>query len=143
MASAARGRYKPETKFNKPEKFGKSHAAISVGRSPDGRRRLAPGMPMHRGLVDCGFAMLTAALIAASSAPSLTKDLITPAERCSRLSRQVDDAIKAKAADKQVAAVSVLQKRGVRLCAQDKRAQGIRSLAKALKLLGVKPIDID
>ena len=87
--------------------------------------------------------MLTAALIAASSAPSLAKDLITPAERCSRLSRQVDDAIKAKAADKQVAAVSVLQKKGVRLCEQYKRAQGIRHLAKALKLLGVKPIDID
>ena len=77
------------------------------------------------------------------AAPSLAEVTITPAERCCRLSRQVDDAIKAKAADKQVAAVSVLQKKGVRLCEQYKRAQGIRHLAKALKLLGVKPIDID
>ena len=87
--------------------------------------------------------MLTAALIAASSAPSLAKVTITPAERCRRLSREADDAIKAKAADKQVAAASALQKKGVRLCAQDRHAQGIRDLAKALKLLGVKPIDID
>jgi hypothetical protein len=98
---------------------------------------------MYRALVDCGIAMLTTALIAASSAPSPAKVTITPAERCSRLSRQVDEAIKAKAADKQVAAASALQKKGVRLCAENKRAQGIRDLAKALKLLGVKPIDID
>jgi hypothetical protein len=82
-------------------------------------------------------------LIAASSAQSLAKVTITPAERCSRLSRQVDEAINAKAADKQVAAASALQKKGVRLCAEDERAQGIQTLVKALKLLGVKPIDID
>ena len=88
--------------------------------------------------------MLTAALIAASSAPSVAKVTITPAERCSRLSRQVDEAIiKAKAADKQVAAARELQRKGVHLCAENKRAQGIRDLAKALKLLGVKPIDLD
>ena len=66
---------------------------------------------MHRALVDCGIAMLTAALIAASSAPSLAKVTVPPAERCNRLSRQVDEAIKAKAADKQVAAASALEKR--------------------------------
>jgi len=98
---------------------------------------------MHRAIVDCRIAVLTAALIAASSAPSLAKVTITPAERCSRLSRQVDEAIEAKAADKQVAAARELQKKGVRLCAENKRAQGIRDLAKALKLLGVKPIDLD
>ena len=82
-------------------------------------------------------------LIAASRAQSLAKVTITPAERRSRLSRQVDEAIEAKAADKQVAAASALQKKGVRLCAQNKRAQGIQTLVKALKLLGVKPIDFD
>ncbi|MDW6024787.1 hypothetical protein SAZ10_23820 [Mesorhizobium sp. BAC0120] len=67
--------------------------------------------------------MPTTAWIAAGSAPSLAKVTVTRPERCSRLSRQVDDAIKAKPADKQVAAVSVLQKKGVRLCEQYKRAQ--------------------
>jgi hypothetical protein len=85
--------------------------------------------------------MLTVASIAAS-ALSFEKVTITPAERCSRFCRQIDDAIKAKVADKQVAATSALQKKGTRLRAQDKHAQRIRSLAKALKLLGVKPIDL-
>jgi hypothetical protein len=91
---------------------------------------LAPGTPMHRALVDCGIELLTAASITVSSAPSLAKVTITPAERCSRLSRPVDEAIGTKAADKQVAAASALQKKDVRLCAEDERAQGIRALAK-------------
>jgi hypothetical protein len=100
-------------------------------------------MPMRRALFGYASGMLAAALIAAGTLPSAAKITITPAERCSRLARQVDEAIKANAANKQVVAASTLQKKAIRFCAQKKRAQGIRYFAKALKLLGARPVDID
>jgi hypothetical protein len=100
-------------------------------------------MPMHRVFVDSTIVLLAATVIAASAAPSVARITITPAERCSRLSREVDEAIKGDASGKQVTAASVLQKQAIRLCARKKRAQGIRTFAKALKMLGQKPSDID
>jgi hypothetical protein len=100
-------------------------------------------MPMHRVFVDSTIVLLAATVIAASAAPSVARITITPAERCSRLSREVDEAIKGDASGKQVTAASALQKQAIRLCAHKKRAQGIRTFAKALKLLGQKPSDID
>jgi hypothetical protein len=100
-------------------------------------------MPMHRAFVDSMIVLLAATVIAAGSAPSVARVTITPAERCSRLGREVDEAIKGDASAKQVTAASELQKQAIRLCAHKKRAQGIRTFAKALKLLGQKPSDID
>jgi hypothetical protein len=98
---------------------------------------------MHRAFVGSAVAILVAALVAAGIAPVLAKTTITPAERCNRLSRQVDEAIYANSKSTQVNAARTLQKRAILLCAQNKRAQGIRTFAKALKLLGAKPADID
>jgi len=64
-------------------------------------------------------------------------------ELCSRLSRQVDQAIETHAKAAQVAAAKALQKKGTRYCADRKQAQGIRMFANALKLLGVAPVDPD
>ncbi|SFQ18026.1 hypothetical protein SAMN03159463_05891 [Mesorhizobium sp. NFR06] len=67
----------------------------------------------------------------------------TRTERCTNLSRQVDEALQTHAAATQVTAAKALQKRANRFCANKKQAQGIRMLANALKLLGVTPIDPD
>ena len=67
----------------------------------------------------------------------------TRTERCTNLSRQVDEALETHAAATQVTAAKALQKRANRFCANKKQAQGIRMLANALKLLGVTPIDPD
>lgn len=84
-----------------------------------------------------------AILIAAAPVQSEADNILTPAERCSRLSRQVDEAISAHPPGSRVTAARALQKRGQLQCSQKKRAQGIRTLAKALKLLGAKPVNID
>lgn len=78
-------------------------------------------------------------LITAAVGVSDAKVAITRAERCSNLSRQVDEALDAAAT--QVAAAKALQRKGNRYCAKKKEAQGIRMLANALKLLGVTPVD--
>jgi hypothetical protein len=66
---------------------------------------------------------------------------LTRTERCTNLSRQVDEALETHAAATQVTAAKALQRKGNRFCAAKKQAQGIRMLANALKLLGVTPID--
>ncbi|PZV36657.1 hypothetical protein [Mesorhizobium kowhaii] len=66
---------------------------------------------------------------------------ITRTERCSNLSRQLDEALETHATATQVTAARALQRKGNRYCANKKQAQGIRMLANALKLLGVTPTD--
>jgi len=66
---------------------------------------------------------------------------ITRSEQCDRLSLQLDQAIQTTAETAEVAEATTLQKTAVRFCAERKQAQGIRTLANALKLLGVTPDD--
>ncbi|MFD9898118.1 hypothetical protein ACHMW4_07665 [Mesorhizobium sp. UC22_110] len=66
---------------------------------------------------------------------------ITRSERCNRLSQQLDEAIENHAQAVQVAQAKALQKKATRYCADHKQAQGIRTFANALKLLGVTPDD--
>ena len=84
-----------------------------------------------------GILLITAA-VGASSAKVTP---LTRTERCTNLSRQVDEALETHAAATQVTAAKALQRKGNRFCANKKQAQGIRMLANALKLLGVTPID--
>ena len=86
-------------------------------------------------------ALLAAALATVATGQSQAKAPITRSERCSRLSRQLDEAIEKHARTTQVVTAKAFQKKAVRYCAERKQAQGIRTLANALKLLGVKPID--
>ena len=88
-------------------------------------------------------ALLGISLVMAVVGVSDAKVTITRAERCSNLSRQVDEALESHATATQVTAAKALQKKGNRFCANKKQAQGIRMLANALKLLGVTPLDPD
>jgi hypothetical protein len=82
---------------------------------------------------------MSIAVVAAG--PSDAKLAMTRSERCSRLSRQLDEAIETHAKAMQVSEARGLQKKANRYCADKKQAQGIRMLANALKLLGVTPTD--
>jgi FKBP-type peptidyl-prolyl cis-trans isomerase len=68
---------------------------------------------------------------------------VTRSEHCNRLSQQLDGAIETQADAAQATKAMALQKKANRFCAERKQAQGIRTLADALKLLGVTPIDQD
>jgi len=96
---------------------------------------------MQRVSISLMGASLGILLITAAVGVSDAKVAITRAERCSNLSRQVDEALETHAAATQVAAAKALQRKGNRYCAKKKEAQGIRMLANALKLLGVTPVD--
>lgn len=90
--------------------------------------------------------VLSLVLITANAARSdaravVAKPPVTRSESCNRLSRQVDAAIEKQAKAVQVAEAKALQRKAERLCAARKQAQGIRTLANALKVLGVAPVD--
>jgi len=110
---------------------------------------------MQRFWISVMGALLSISLITAAAGTSTPAKVVTPAkvattakvapltraERCTNLSRQVDEALETHAAATQVTAAKALQRKGNRFCANKKQAQGIRMLANALKLLGVTPID--
>lgn len=101
---------------------------------------------MRRTSIGLVSALLPLLLIAAGAAQSETKTvaakvLVTRSERCSRLSRQLDEAIEKHAKARQVAEAKALQRRASRFCANKQQAQGIWTLANALKALGVAPVD--
>jgi len=89
-----------------------------------------------------GVLLGTSFAIAASVQPHAGPNL-TRSELCSRLGRQLDEAIETHAKAAQVATAKALQKKGNRYCAGRKQAQGIRTFANGLKLLGVTPVDPD
>lgn len=86
-------------------------------------------------------ALLGIALASVALGQIEAKTVITRSERCNGLSHQVDEAIKTHARAPQVARAKALQKKANRFCATKRQAQGIRTLANALKLLGVTPIE--
>jgi len=98
---------------------------------------------MQRISISLMGALLNISLVTAVVGVSDAKVAITRAERCSNLSRQIDEALETHATATQVTAAKALQRKGNRYCAKKKEAQGIRMLANALKLLGVTPIDTD
>ncbi|WP_214477642.1 hypothetical protein [Mesorhizobium sp. dw_380] len=98
---------------------------------------------MQRFSISLMGALLGISLVTGPVEAGGTKVATTRTERCSNLSRQIDEALETHPAATQVAAAKALQRRGNRLCAKKKEAQGIRTLANALKLLGVTPIDPD
>ncbi|MDG4879213.1 hypothetical protein P9273_29475 [Mesorhizobium sp. WSM4935] len=88
-------------------------------------------------------ALLSIPLVSGPVEAGQAKVATTRTERCAALNRQVDEALGGHAAATQVTAAKALQRKGNRFCSAKKEAQGIRTLAKALKLLGVTPIDPD
>ncbi|WP_404927737.1 hypothetical protein [Mesorhizobium sp. ORM16] len=80
-------------------------------------------------------------------APSGAEAAVTRSESCSRLGLQLDGAIETKddlgASAIHLAEATAIQNKASRFCAERKEAQGIRTFANALKLLGVTPVDLN
>ncbi|WP_457150289.1 hypothetical protein [Mesorhizobium sp. P5_C1] len=96
---------------------------------------------MQRGSNGWTGALLGMSLAVTAIGPSEAKAAITRSEHCDRLSHQLDEVIQTKAETAEVAEATTLQKTAIRFCAERKQAQGIRTLANALELLGVTPDD--
>ena len=99
-------------------------------------------MALMRNILTISTIVLTGAIV--SIAPieqSMAAETLTRTELCGKLQQQVQHAITEHAEAKRAAKAKALQKTGTRFCASNKQAQGIRSYAQALKLLGVQPVD--
>jgi hypothetical protein len=92
-------------------------------------------------------ALIGLAIAMLAAAPSDAEAALSRTEYCSRLGHQLDGAMHTKADPganaSQFAAAAALQGKANRFCAARKQAQGIRTYANALKLLGVTPVDLD
>src|SRR5438552_12694257 len=139
----------PQTSFrNTPEKLQKSFKSIidhTEGPSSAAALQHLFGwrQAMQRFSISLIGALGGILLVTGPIEAGEAKVATTRTERCTNLSRQVDEALETHAAATQVTAAKALQKRANRFCANKKQAQGIRMLANALKLLGVTPIDPD
>lgn len=68
----------------------------------------------------------------------------TREEECRLLQRQLQhELLVTHAKARRAAEARALQGKAIKLCASSRKAQGIRTFADALKLLGVRPIDQD
>lgn len=80
---------------------------------------------------------------AAEAAPSFDRDtmaaMMTVPEKCNRLEKQFDMAVKAHQKAERVGEAKALRIEGGNLCANGSHAQGISKLERALRNLGVKP----
>jgi uncharacterized membrane protein YraQ (UPF0718 family) len=99
-------------------------------------------MALMRNILTISTIVLTGAIV--SIAPieqSMAAETLTRTELGGKLQQQVQHAMTEHAEAKRAAKAKALQKTGTRFCASNKQAQGIRSYAQALKLLGVQPVD--
>jgi hypothetical protein len=95
-----------------------------------------------RNILTISTIVLTGALsIAAPIERSMADETPTRTELCGKLQQQTQQAITEHAEAKRAAKARALQRKATRFCASNKQAQGIRTFAQALKLLGVQPID--
>ncbi|MBA8877379.1 hypothetical protein [Phyllobacterium myrsinacearum] len=87
--------------------------------------------------------ILLAGAILSSGAYGVSAEERPPSrkELCAKFQTQVHQAIIEHAEVPRAAKAKSLQKKAIRFCASDKQAQGIRTFAKALKLLGVQPVN--
>jgi hypothetical protein len=97
--------------------------------------------PMQRLVAGIAIVLAGMATTAVAAGHAAVKAPITRIERCNALEEQFDHAIIQHARVKRAAQARALQKEAQKFCAGRNQAQGIRAYAKALKLLGVKPID--
>jgi len=95
-----------------------------------------------RNVLTISTIILTGALYAAAPVDlSMADETLTRSQLCGKLQLQTQQAITEHAEAKRAAKARALQRRATRFCASNKQAQGIRTFAQALKLLGVQPID--
>jgi hypothetical protein len=79
-----------------------------------------------------------AATAARTISPSFAQTAPLPSDRCQQLNRQIDEAASSGTRNRPLQAARNLQRRGSRLCSVGRKTQGIRSLGRALRLLGAK-----
>lgn len=96
---------------------------------------------MKRMLVISMALIMGVANAAASTASSKDHVQISRHERCSLLDRQLTRALNSKHAEGHAGTARTLRRKARHFCASRREAQGIRSYADALKLLGIVPID--
>lgn len=87
--------------------------------------------------------MMAAALTVSSALATSPKQALTPADRCSLMASQLQQVIKARPNSRNAASAGALHRQGDQFCLQKKWAQGLRSYATGLKMLGSKPTNID
>jgi hypothetical protein len=142
-------RHTPETRFNTPEKLAKTSPVITIPAVAEALRHNAKrwSANMQRRSTGWMAALTGISLAMLAVAQSGAEAAVTRSEYCSRLGLQLDGVIQAKAepgADaREIAEATALQDKANRLCAERKQAQGIRTFANALKLLGVTPVDLN
>lgn len=91
--------------------------------------------------------MLSAPVLAASSystakptgSHNFQTAAMTPAEQCTSLQQQFDEAIKTHEKAAKATEAKTMRTEGGNLCASGKQADGAAKLEQALKALGVKP----
>ncbi|MBN9069412.1 MAG: hypothetical protein J0H60_23975 [Rhizobiales bacterium] len=96
---------------------------------------------MRRFVASIAIVLATIGTSAMAAGHTVKKAPITRIERCDALQQQLDRAIIQHARGKRTSQARVLRKKAEKFCAGKSQAQGIRTYATALKLLGVKPID--
>src|SRR4051812_34361309 len=84
-------------------------------------------------------AIVAVFLLVSLSEPSLAAQ--TRTGRCNMLQDQLSDQLKTHAGSNRSSAAATMGAKARKLCASGKQAQGLRTYAKALQLLGVQPID--
>ncbi|SDN76086.1 hypothetical protein [Phyllobacterium sp. OV277] len=95
-----------------------------------------------RNILTISTIILTGALyFAGPIETSMADETPTRTVLCGKLQQQTQQAITEHAEAKRAAKARALQRKATRFCASNKQAQGIRTFAQALKLLGVQPID--
>jgi predicted lipoprotein len=97
--------------------------------------------PMRRFVASIAIVLAAIGTSAMAAGHPAAKAPITRIERCDALQHQLDRAIIQHARAKRATQARALRKKAETFCAGKSQAQGIRTYATALKLLGVKPID--
>jgi hypothetical protein len=93
-------------------------------------------------LASLKFAAMSMLICVAFSAQASARDQNVRRERCSQLQQQLDAAMKTHRPFAETEMVTRLRKKAISFCATDKEAQGARTFAKALHLLGLKPLGL-
>lgn len=80
-------------------------------------------------------------LMSASRSPDIPTERSVRQERCDLLLGQLDKASRSSVTYQDVKSVDRLRNRAIHLCKRNKESQGVRAFAKALAILGLKPVD--
>ncbi|MGV3551063.1 hypothetical protein [Rhizobium sp.] len=80
-------------------------------------------------------------LVSASRPPVIQTERNVRQERCDLLLDQLDKASRSSVTYQDAKSVDRLRKRAIYLCNRNKESQGVRAFAKALAILGLRPVD--